>query len=137
MSGENSIQMQVGKELVAPIVEAKINAAIVEALSDPGAIISDIVKKILCQKVDSEGKRTSSDYHTMSFIEWLCRDRLQLAAKAAIGEWVDENKALLVTEMKKQLSRGKGPFTKSLLDGFAKDFAARFYTRVTIEVPKD
>ena len=103
---ESKVQVQITEDLVQPIIQAKIEAAIVSALADEKGLVEKTVAAALSQKVDSEGKVNSSDYYnTQTRVEYLSVQLVQQAAKDALARWVSENQKQIEKAMYEELSR--------------------------------
>lgn len=121
MANEN-VSINMPQDLVKPIIEAKVAAAISEALGGSDAIVERMVALALSKKVDSSGKVSEySSYNTHNFIEVVCANTIREAAKKAINEFVASQAPKIEAEIRKQLTvRNKDlakAFVASLVDG--------------------
>lgn len=118
MSGLN---LQVDNELVLPIIEAEIQSAIVRQLESADNLIPKMVQAALNQGVNSSGvvsKYKHDNEHT--YIEYLCNQALQKAARVAMDKFIDENMPLIEAELAKQLARSKNKIAKAFVTGLGK-----------------
>lgn len=99
----SDVQLSISQEVVKPIVEAKIQAAILSALSSEKDIIESAVEKILNVKVDSDGK-TSTYSSSIPYLQWLTNNAIQSAAKAALQQYVEDQKPKIQAALKKAIS---------------------------------
>lgn len=121
MANEN-VSINMPQDLVKPIIEAKVATAISEALGGSDAIVERMVALALSKKVDSNGKVSEySSYNTYNFIEAVCANTIQQAAKKAIEAFVASQATKIEAEISKQLAtRNKDlakAFVASLIDG--------------------
>lgn len=97
----SEIDIKVSKELVGPIIEAKIQAAIVGELSNAGDLVGKVVAQALSQKV----KASDHSYNKITFIEKVCKDTIRAAAEQAVKEWASEHQAQITAEFLRQLKQ--------------------------------
>lgn len=119
---EASVKLEVKPEIVRSIVQAEIQAAIVREFSkNPEQLISDMVKAALCEKVDSDGKRSQySSYNTYDYLDVLLKKTIQNLAKESVQKFVNENRdkveKTLMAEMKKSQKTLVQNFMKTILE---------------------
>jgi len=119
----DNVNIQLSKDLIAPIIENKVKMAVIEALGDGKTIISNIVESVLSLKVDEKGTRQSSDYYNRyKFIDIVLKQAIENACREAIKEYINENKDKIREETKRQLctKKGTGMFVESFLKGMLK-----------------
>jgi len=110
----NDVNLQIGQDVIRPIIEAKIQAAIVAELSSvKGAVIDEIVRNLLTVRVDENGKRSgySSD---RPFLEWVVKDAVMNMTKVALKETLEVHGAAIREEISKAIIRQK----RSIADVF-------------------
>ena len=110
---------KIPKDIIEPIIQAHVAAAVTEALSDRGAVIQKAVGMILNQKVDSEGRPSNSSYADTTWIQWAMRAAVKKAVQAALEEQVAFHKEALKKAIAEELRLGKkhSPLAKSLISG--------------------
>lgn len=134
MSGVN---IGISEDLVLPIIEQRINAAVVAALGKEQDLIENVVSAALSQKVSSSGR--VSDYsgaNRYTFLEAFCRNAIQEAARQAMQEWITENKPQLVAAMKKQITASPSKLVKAFTDGIADSAKSAWAFQVNVS-PRD
>jgi len=108
--------LQIPSDVINPIIEAQISAAIAQALGQPGALIERAIRTILATKVNSNGE-VSSYGANQTWFDWAVASQVKKAAQAAI----EANVAALGDAMKKQfiteLSKKNSPMVKQIVDG--------------------
>ena len=137
MANDN-VNVQIGADLIAPIVQAKVNAAIVEAIGDKQAFVESVVAAMLKRKVDSEGKVNS--YHgsnTHNMVDWLCRKAIQDAVKEGLESLMQESKPMIKAAIVKQLKSRPGMLAKALVDGFGAATANRYRVNIAVTLPEE
>mgnify|MGYP001570774473 CR=1 FL=1 len=93
MSGLN---ISVDPNLVEPIVRAEIEAAIVAQLNNVPDLVAKLVQAAMADKVDEHGKKGNySGDNKYLFIDVLCRNAIQSAAKEAMAQYISEHSAEL------------------------------------------
>jgi hypothetical protein len=114
MSG---VGISISDDLIMPILEAKVQAAIVEQLGGQGALIEKVVAEALNQKVEAE--RYSSK--KIPWIQQVCQNVIREAAEKAIREWADGQKEQIAKEFLKQLKTQKtaSQVVNSMITGMA------------------
>jgi hypothetical protein len=130
--------MQLPMDLIKPAIEAKVNAAVIEALGSMDHLIIRVVEQIMTQKVNHEGKHESYDsYNKVPWLTWAVEDATKTAIKKAIQEHISTNsdkiKAAIDTEMRKS----KSPLVQSLVtamaEGIAKATAEEYRIKVIFD----
>ena len=117
------VSIQINKEVITPILEAKIKVAMLEAFGETDTIINAVVENILNHKVDDQGN--VSNYrgeNKNSWVDVTLKRAIEEAAKEVILEFVKAQKEVLKKEMMRQLQTKKGisAFVGELLGGVVK-----------------
>lgn len=127
--------LQVSPELVRPVIEAKIQAAIVAELTkgDESGLFAGIVGRVLSQKVDKEGKWDTYGYSgSQEYIAWLCQGAIQASARKAVKEWVERNQAKFEKQFQQELDKRSSGFAKVFADGLLKCVASNWNFTVDV-----
>lgn len=121
--GKDLVSLEISKEMVLPVLEKQIQAAILSNIGDPGELITKVVHIALHQKVSSSGKKSTYDYENkFDYLDILTNNAIQEAAKEALQEWLSKNKKLIkkiVLQELKSPSRHKS-IAKSFADAIEK-----------------
>lgn len=130
---DSTVSVKVGEDLVAPIVEKKIQAAIMAALGEPEKLVEAMVSRVLHDKVDSTGKKSrySSD-NEHDLVEVLCRQALQDAVRKAMTQWIEENKLVLLDAIKKHIKTRPASIAKMFMDGIAESMQSKWTFQVSV-----
>ena len=113
--GDSKVDIKIGEDLIGPIIKAKIETAIVEAMSDERGVIERVVAEAISKKV--EKRKYSSQQIT--WIEKLCHETIRGAAHDAITEWAETKKEAITKEFLRQLSTKKtsAAVVKAMISG--------------------
>lgn len=103
--------------LIKPIIEAEIKAAIIRQLGNSEALIGEVVKRALNMKVDRDGKECS--YGDFNLLEMLLQRTIRNVAKEAMEEWVKEKHPQIKKQLADELSKRKTGLASLLVDGLA------------------
>ncbi len=115
------VEIKVSQDVVRPIIEAKIHAAMVEALGGESELMSRVISSVLNQKVNaSGGKPDTYDRDTSTLVEYLARSAVRKVAGAAVREWIDKQKPALQKALVAQLSKKSNGLAKTMVDGLGK-----------------
>ena len=98
MANETGMTLQVSPDLVRPVIEHKIHAAIIEALSQTGVnvILDQTIARVLAQKVNSEGKVDNYEhYNKTPYVEYVCGQMIRDAVRSALKSWIENNQPLI------------------------------------------
>lgn len=101
---EKMMSLELNEEMVKPIIEKQIQAAIMANIGKPEELIQKVVATALRQKVDKEGKISSySSDNKFDYIDVLTGKAIRNAAQEALDQWLKENtqlvKAMVIKEM--------------------------------------
>lgn len=127
----DTVAVTVGSDLVKPIVEAKIQAAIVSALGRPEQLIEEAVRTVMNRKVDAQGNPSDS-YYSKPYIEWLASEALRSAVKVAVTNWVALNQSKIESQISKELKMRSDTFAKAFVNGFSDGMKSSWQTKFEI-----
>lgn len=109
----NNVSLTISKEIVTPIVKAKIEEAILAAMGGQENLIAVAVNQVLNQKVTAEGGISSySSDNKFTWLEANVTKVIRESVKESMIELMSTRKEDIKKEMMKQLSSKKG------LEGF-------------------
>ncbi len=117
----SDVNLSISEEVVQPIIEAKVNAAVCEALGGTQEIVSSVITRVLNQKVDHTDGKPSRGYSSdITYVEWLCTKAIRDAATEAVKRYINSANDKLVAEVEKALQKKSKGFAvnlvKSLID---------------------
>ena len=135
------ISLTINKEVVNPIVEAKIKSAVLEALGGSDVLIEKVVEQILNTKVNEKGNISSySNDNKHKWIDIVLTKQINEIAKEAIKEAIQESgtqiKDVLVKHL--QSKRGSSLVAKAMVDGLTQTFKNSWTSKIDISLnPKE
>lgn len=130
----SDVNLSISQEIVKPIIDAKISAAIVAALGDESKMIETVVGTVLGMKVNSEGKRDNYEHHNKTtLVEHLCLKEIKAATESAIKEYFVSHGDLIKKAMKKYLDKNTGAIAQEFVKGLIADASAKYHS-YTVEI---
>lgn len=119
-----NVNLSISKEIVNPIVEAKIKAAVIEAMGGTDVLINKVVDNVLNQNVAHDGK--ISQYNSDNKSKWIdvvVTQQIREATKIVMQEILATRQNDIRAAIQKQLSSKKGieAFAQALLSGYKID----------------
>lgn len=131
----DQVDIKVSEGLVRSIIEAKVQAAISEALMDHAGVVEQVVSAALQQKVDDNGQVSKySSENRFTYLEWLCRSVIRTAATEATVRWAATRQKELEEEFFKQLQTKKTAtmLAKSCLAGVIDAAGSQYRLNVSV-----
>jgi hypothetical protein len=130
--------MSLPLDLIRPAIEAKINAAVIEALGAQDKLIMKIVEQIMTQKVDEKGQVNNySNYNTTPWLTWAAMDITRDAIKKAINEHIGANAEKIKAAIDAEMRKSKSPLVQSMItamaDGIAKAASSSYSIMVNFK----
>ena len=132
----DSVEIKVSKDLIAPILEAKIKGAVLGALGDPKVFMDAAVEAMLARKVNSEGKQDRYGDGEYNLVDILCQRTIRDCIEKEIIAWFGENKPLLREAIKNNLKRSTSRLAKALVDGMTESFAKNYRLDFKVQIPE-
>ena len=131
------VNVSIGKDLIEPIIKAKVQAAIVQAVSGEQDLVTRFISQALEIKVDENGKVNYNDYNNKyTLLEYMCIDTLRDCAKQAIRSWMEDNKKEIQKALTAQLKTTKTTttFAKAILGGLTNSIQSDWRMDVKVEL---
>lgn len=136
MADDKLMNITVGKELITPIVEAKISAAIIEHLADFPTVVNSIVTRTLMQRVEQDGKPTNSSYSGYpTYLDWVCNKLLVESVRKGIENAIASRQKEIEKEVEKQIIKNKSQLVQAFVLGMAETAKSGSY-RLNVTVQK-
>jgi len=130
------LQISVDQSLVEPIVRAEIEAAIVSQLNNVPDLVSKLVQAAMLDKVDEHGNKGRYDSENKHFfIDVLCRNAIQSAAKEAMTKYIAEHSTELKDEIRKQIEKQKSSLAKVFIESLVGSIKTAWRFKVEINLP--
>lgn len=137
----DTVDIKVSGDLVKPIVEAKIQAAIVAAMGDdPAVFVEAMVAKALGVKVNEKGREPSYSHEkTVSYLEWMCGDIIRKAAVEAMRKWAEENTDTIEAAILKEFhsKSGTARLAKAISEGMTESIQSTWNFSCTVQSEKE
>lgn len=132
----DQLEFKVSEGLVRPIIEAKINSAIIEAMGGHERMIVEMVTAFMNQKVDGEGKTGGYNSNKPRY-EWLTHKLLEDAVRKALQDYLDTKKEVLAREVQKFFSSKKGTnlLVEAVANGVLSGLGKTWRTTITFNAP--
>jgi hypothetical protein len=131
----DSVDIKISQDLIKPIIESKIQMAIIDSLGDGEKVIADMVKYYMSQKVDSKGN--TSSYHSSSDVprlEYFAKMMIEEAIKNSVKEWTKENTILIQQQITSYFKskRGSSMLVDAINSGIVKSLESIYSFQVVI-----
>jgi len=108
--------LSIPKDIIEPIVQANITAAVAGAMGPSGEILRQAIASILTMKVDSNGN-PSTYSNTKTWIDWAIGEAIKQAAKTAIEEQTAALQVSIKEYIAAELKKKNSPIVKQIADG--------------------
>ena len=137
MGNGSGMTLNVDENLVRPIVEAEIQAAIVRQLESSQNLIPKLVQAALNQKVNSSGSVSRSDYENKyPYIEVLCNDAIRNAAQEGMKKYIEDSVPVIQAEIEKQIRSQTKNIAKVFVEGLAESIKSSWRFTVDVTLPE-
>ena len=103
---------KIPREVIEPIIQAKVSAAIVEALGNSEWLVKNCIAKVLDEKVTDDGTRQTDSYYmdkSPTFLQWSMRSCVQASFKKILAEEVEKHKPIIHDLLLKALRAKDSP----------------------------
>ena len=139
MGDSNMVTLGINEDMVKPILEKQIQAAILANIGNPEELITKVVSLALRQKVNCEGKIDSySSHNTYDYLEIITGKAIREAAQESLKNWLEENaqlvKAMVIQEMNKP--ERQNSLVKAFADAVEQSFACSWRFNCDIHLEK-
>ena len=131
----SDVQLTISKEVVTPIVEAKVKEAVLAAMGGADEIVKNVLNGILTQKVGSDGRVSSySTDNKYSWLDIVLTKQIKESAEQAIRDCLAENSVHIKDALIKELQSKKGASlaAKAIIDGMNDSFKNAWKTNLSI-----
>jgi len=132
----SEVNVQISKDLIAPIIEAKIKGALISALGEEKTLIETVVDRIINQKCDYTGKiSTYNSDNKHKWIDVVLKQAIHDSTKEVFNEYVAENKNKIKAEMLRQLRTRKGltQLVNAIFEGVTGSMDTKWLTKVELK----
>lgn len=108
---------QIPKDVIEPIIQANIAAAVAAALSGREKIVEAAIHQVLNQKVDDKGAPTTYSHYNTTFVQWLMNNAIREAAKDAVRAAISGQHEAIKTALAAELRKSASPIAKQIIAG--------------------
>jgi len=133
----NSVSLQISKDIVNPIVQAKVKEAVLAALGGTDELVKKVCDQIINQKVNDKGAVSSySSDNKYNWIDIIVTEQLKAAVKDELQKQIIESTAQIKEAMISQIRTKKGAslVAKALLDGLNGSFASNWKSSINVSL---
>lgn len=133
------LDLKIDQDYIGKCVEEVVKAGMIEALDMKNQFASECVKNILRQKVDKEGRPSTSSWDKDTLLEYYLRKVISDTAKEEIISIMEESKPKIRELIKKELSK-KGTidnFVNSFFVNITDTLAKSWSTKIDIKFEKE
>jgi hypothetical protein len=131
----DQVEFKISESLIRPILEAKINTAVIEAMGGHEKIITDMLETYMKQKVDSEGK-VSGYSNNIPRLDWLMNKMISDALKVALTSYLEGKKEFMQAEFQRFFNSKKGSskLIEAMQTGFVDSLTKNWMTTITFKL---
>lgn len=136
MEQNSNVSLTISKDIVAPIVEAKIKEAILAALGGSEQLVAQAVKEILYKKVNEKGEVTGYSYDKFNWLDVVVTRQIKAAVEKELQNQISESTEAIKKALIKQLKSDKGAsqVATALLDGLNGTFKNSWSSAINITI---
>lgn len=133
----SEVQLTISKEIVTPIVEAKIKEAILAAMGGKESLIEGVVNAIISKKVDKNGKVSSYSHdNKYTWLDIVVTEQIHKATEEAIKEVIANQSENIKEAIIKQLQSKKGASlaAQALIDSLNGTFSKSWLSTIKVDL---
>lgn len=133
----SEVSLTISKDIVNPIVEAKVKEAVLSALGGADKLVDQLVSTIISQKVNEQGKVDSYSHNNkFSWLDVVLTKVIKEQAEEAIKEVLADNAKTIKQELIKQLQTKKGSSlaASALIDAMNGTFSNSWRSQISIDL---
>lgn len=132
------VELKISPEIIRPIIQAKINAAIVEMFEGHERLVSDMISMWMNQRVDSDGKVGGYSSNIPRY-EQLIHKMLEDAMKKALDSYLSERKEFITQEFMKffKSKAGSSALANALKEGVCESLKSKWLTSISFKQLSD
>lgn len=129
---------EIPKDVIEPIIQAQVAAAVSSALAGRDEIIKAAVGAVLNAKVDRDGAPDRYNSHnSLTWLQWVMNDCIRRAARAAIEQFLAGEQDRIKAVLTKELQAKNSPLAKQLVNGMLGAMANESTLKYRINVAVD
>ncbi len=125
-----AVSINIDRKTVEAVLQAQVQSAVAASISGNPEFMLGIVSAMVNQKVDSEGRPSN---YGEPLVAHVGRKVIQEAVKAAVAEWVVEQKPAIVKALRKHMDSQRGNIIKRFLENAEKALDVNVGVHVSIK----
>jgi hypothetical protein len=129
-----SATMTLPMDLIKPAIDAKVSAAIVEALGGSDKVVSTLIAQLMTKRVDSRGNPSTYHNDSKPWIEWMAEELIRDAIKDGLKAAVDARKVEITEMISKAMKDTKSAFHRNILTAAADGLSASLSNGYSVSV---
>ena len=132
----STVNLQISKDIVNPIIAAKVQEAILEALGGKDKLVENVINNILYDKVNDKGVKSSySSDNKFTYLDVLVTQQIGLAVKQELENIIKEQSSVIKESLLKHIKTkaGSDKVAKALLDSFTGTFPNSWRSSIEIK----
>ena len=133
---DQPVSVNVPSDVIRPVIQAHVEAAIIAALGDQSELVAKAVSVILGSRVDEHGK-PSSYSDAVPYMTWLARNMVREAATEAMKAWIASHKPQLEKALLAAMKASMGRTARALCDSIGRTAAEHWRVKVDVTFPRD
>jgi len=139
-NSSNSVNITVGKDIIDPIVKQQIKGAIIASLGGKEMLVEQVMKNIMFQKVNDEGKVSNySSDNKYCWLDHILTKQLEKISREAVIEILTEEAANIKLELVRilQTKKGSNQVAQALIDSMNGTFGEHWNSKISIDFKRD
>lgn len=134
METKDTVSLNISKDIVNPIVEAKVKEAIMEAMGGRDQIIDKMVNLIINQKVDRDGRPSNSSYDKETYLDFVVTNQIKKAIQEELTTQISIASEAIKDSLVKNIQTKKGAnmVAMALLSGMNKTFENSWTSKIDV-----
>ena len=127
---------KIPREVIQPIIEAKVSAALIEALGNQQWLVQNCISNVLDQKVNDQGGKCEDYYkdRAPTFLQWSLTTCLKAQIKKVLQDEIVKHQELIAEGLRKELQKKNSPLVKQLIEGMTKSIISASTGQYTLTV---
>jgi uncharacterized membrane protein YheB (UPF0754 family) len=126
---------KIPRDVIQPIIEAKVAAALIEALGNQQWLVQNCITKVLDEKVNDSGTKAENFYadRAPTFLQWALRSCIQAQVKKILQDQVELHKEVIAKSLKTELEKKNSPLVKQLIEGMTTGFTKSLQFQIEVK----
>ena len=109
---------QIPRDVIEPIIQAHVSQAVLSALGDRAQIITEVVRQVLEEKVDSAGHKSNYN-NSQQWIDWVMKQTVRKAITETLEAEMLKHQDKIKAQLVSLLQRKNSPLINQLVEGMA------------------